>query len=217
MPGFTRSKSRSVSRSRNVLSRPFFAGKTGVGQHDPFTHAPWIPPSKPSTLLARHVVRKRNFLGAFREAPGTDTTRIHTQTGGIYESREIKRATFLAFYRSSTMAARACPEFSPPNRKSSASVGNRGSCKSTLLSELLFLIYISIFSPTINNFSSRTYQILYLCAYLYHQTTRFSYNKIPIYIYTKQNKLLFYYYIRYLNVYNEESSKYIRVNLSSRL
>lgn len=203
MPGFTRSKSRSVSRSRNVLSRPFFAGKTGVGQHDPFTHAPWIPPSKPSTLLARHVVRKRNFLGAFREAPGTDTTRIHTQTGGIYESREIKRATFLAFYRSSTMAARACPEFSPPNRKSSASVGNRGSCKSTLLSELLFLIYISIFS--INNFS--TYQILYLCAYLYHQTTRFSYNKIPIYI---RNKTNYYFTIIYvISMYTTKSRRNI--------
>lgn len=75
------------------------------------------PPSKPATLLARHVVRKRNFLEAFAKLRETDaTTRIHrAECGYIYgcASQEIKRATFLAFYRSSTMAARACPEFSP--------------------------------------------------------------------------------------------------------
>lgn len=102
------------------------------------------PPSKPSTLLARHVVRKRNFLGAFAKLRETDATRIqHTECGYIRlrkprnKTRHVSRfLSFVHYGRSSVSRIQS------PNRKSSASVGNRGSSKSTLSLELLSLIYI---------------------------------------------------------------------------
>lgn len=104
------------------------------------------PPSKPSTLLARHVVRKRNFLGAFAKLRETDATRIqHTECGYIRlrkprnKTRHVSRfLSFVHYGRSSVSRIQS------PNRKSSASVGNRGSSKSTLSLELLSLIYIYI-------------------------------------------------------------------------
>lgn len=165
------------SRSRDVLSCPSSTGKNRLARSRGF-HARTMdttrPPSKPSTLLARHVVRKRNFLGAFAKLRETDATRIHHTECGYIRLRKPRNKTrhvsrFLSFvhYGRSSVS-----RIQSPNRKSSASVGNRGSSKSTLSLELLSLIYIShiflrILSPTINNFSRQTYQIAYLCAYLY--------------------------------------------------
>lgn len=128
------------------------------------------PPSKPATLLARHVVRKRNFLEAFAKLRETDaTTRIHrAECGYIYgcASQEIKRATFLAFYRSSTMAARACPEFSPRivSPRQVSGIEDRASLpfRSNYYPFYIY-IYISHFSscPLVNNNFSR--QIIFIC------------------------------------------------------
>lgn len=107
------------------------------------------PPSKPATLLARHVVRKRNFLGAFAKLRETDaTTRIHRAECGYIRLRKQPRnktrhvSRFLSFvhYGRSSVS-----RIQSPNRKSSASVGNRGSSESTLSLELLSLLYIYIY------------------------------------------------------------------------
>lgn len=106
------------------------------------------PPSKPATLLARHVVRKRNFLEAFAKLRETDaTTRIHRAECGYIRLRKPRNKTrhvsrFLSFvhYGRSSVS-----RIQSPNRKSSASVGNRGSSESTLSLELLSLLYIYIY------------------------------------------------------------------------
>lgn len=178
-PAFTRSESRSVPLVHGMCYPALPPqGKTGGLARSRGFHARTMdttrPPSKPSTLLARHVVRKRNFLGAFAKLRETDATRIHHTECGYIRLRKPRNKTrhvsrFLSFvhYGRSSVS-----RIQSPNRKSSASVGNRGSSKSTLSLELLSLIYIShiflrILSPTINNFSRQTYQIAYLCAYLY--------------------------------------------------
>lgn len=129
------------------------------------------PPSKPATLLARHVVRKRNFLGAFAKLRETDaTTRIHRAECGYIRLRKQPRnktrhvSRFLSFvhYGRSSVS-----RIQSPNRKSSASVGNRGSSESTLSLELLSLLYIYIYishfssCPLVNNNFSR--QIIFIC------------------------------------------------------
>lgn len=142
------------------------------------------PPSKPSTLLARHVVRKRNFLGAFAKLRETDATRIqHTECGYIRlrkprnKTRHVSRfLSFVHYGRSSVSRIQS------PNRKSSASVGNRGSSKSTLSLELLSLIYIYIShfpsyprKRTINNFSRQIKLSSYTSLRLIFYITRFLY------------------------------------------
>lgn len=170
------------------------------------------PPSKPATLLARHVVRKRNFLEAFAKLRETDaTTRIHrAECGYIYgcASQEIKRATFLAFYRSSTMAARACPEFSPRivSPRQVSGIEDRASLpfRSNYYPFYIY-IYISHIFLRVLSWTIIFQDKLSLYAYLYHQTIHFSYYKI--YIRNKINN----YSIRYtvLSQCIQKSSKYI--------
>lgn len=156
-PGFTRSESPSPVRGMCYPSPPPFPpqkGKTGGLARSRGFRARTMdttrpPPSKPATLLARHVVRKRNFLGAFAKLRETDaTTRIHRAECGYIRLRKQPRnktrhvSRFLSFvhYGRSSVS-----RIQSPNRKSSASVGNRGSSESTFSLELLSLLYIYIY------------------------------------------------------------------------
>lgn len=168
------------------------------------------PPSKPSTLLARHVVRKRNFLGAFAKLRETDATRIqHTECGYIRlrkprnKTRHVSRfLSFVHYGRSSVSRIQS------PNRKSSASVGNRGSSKSTLSLELLSLIYIyisHIFLRILESERSIIFQGKSNCLRAHLYDSFFILQDFYIYIRNKINNCS----MRWLDIYNQKSSKYI--------
>lgn len=83
-----------------------------------FTHAPWIPRGRQANpqLCSRGTLSVNGIFLELSRSSGKRTQHVYTTRSVVIygcASREIKRATFLAFYRSSTMAARACPEFSP--------------------------------------------------------------------------------------------------------
>lgn len=97
-------------------------GKTGgLARSRGFRARTWIPRGRRQAnpqLCSRGTLSVNGiFLELSRSSGKRTQQHVYTAPSaviyGCASNREIKRATFLAFYRSSTMAARACPEFSP--------------------------------------------------------------------------------------------------------